>query len=39
MKVAAVLRDFDNEINERRINTYNKTGESEHARWLRALAL
>jgi beta-galactosidase len=39
MKFAAVLRDFDNEINERRINTYNKGGEAEHARWIRAIAL
>jgi beta-galactosidase len=39
VRVAGVLRDFDNEINERRINTYNKTGEAEHARWARGLAL
>jgi beta-galactosidase len=39
MKVAAVLRDFDNETNERRIDTSTKTGEAEHARWIRALAL
>jgi beta-galactosidase len=39
MNIAAILRDYDNEINERRINTYNKSGEAEHARWLRAFAL
>jgi beta-galactosidase len=39
MKIAAVLRDFDNENNERRVNTYNKSGEAEHARWMRALSL
>jgi beta-galactosidase len=38
VKVAAVLRDFDNEINERRINTYTKTGAGEHARWIGALS-
>jgi beta-galactosidase len=37
-KIAAVLRDFDNEINERRINTYTKTGAGEHARWIGALS-
>jgi len=37
-KIAAVFRDFDNEINERRINTYAKSGEAEHARWLGSLA-
>jgi beta-galactosidase len=36
-KVAAIFRDFDNEINERRINTYTKTGEGEFAAWLRGL--
>jgi beta-galactosidase len=30
----AVLRDFDNETNERRVNTYNKDGEGEHWRWI-----
>ncbi len=38
LKIAAVFRDFDNEINERRINTYNKTGAGEYARWIAALA-
>jgi beta-galactosidase len=37
-KFAAVLRDFDNGINESRINTYAKSGEAEHARWLRSLS-
>jgi beta-galactosidase len=39
MKIAAILRDFDNETNERRINTYARSGEAEFARWLRGLAL
>jgi beta-galactosidase len=39
VKVAAILRDFDNETNERRINTYTKSGEAEFARWLKGLAL
>ncbi|MDP9175579.1 MAG: beta-galactosidase [Planctomycetota bacterium] len=34
IKAAAVLRDFDNEANERRINTYIKEGAGEHARWM-----
>jgi beta-galactosidase len=38
VKIAAVLRDFDNEINERRINTYTKGGAGEHVRWLSALS-
>ncbi|HEY1921133.1 MAG TPA: beta-galactosidase, partial [Tepidisphaeraceae bacterium] len=37
-KIVGVLRDFDNEINERRINTYVKSGAGEHARWLSALS-
>jgi beta-galactosidase len=37
-KCAAVLRDFDNEINERRINTYAKSGAWESGRWLAELA-
>jgi beta-galactosidase len=37
LKLAAVLRDFDNEVNERRINTYTKPANGEHARWLAAL--
>ena len=39
VKFAAILRDFDGEINERRINTYAKSGEAEHTRWLRGLGL
>jgi beta-galactosidase len=38
LKFAAVLRDFDNEINERRINTYVKHAAAEHARWLAVFA-
>jgi beta-galactosidase len=38
LKIAAILRDFDNENNERRIDTYTKTGAAEHVRWLNALA-
>ena len=38
LKIAAVLRDFDNEINERRINSYVKPAAAEHARWLAVLA-
>lgn len=37
-KCAAVLRDFDNEINDRRINTYAKAGAWESGRWLAELA-
>jgi beta-galactosidase len=33
-KCIAVLRDFDNETNERRINTYTKHGEGEFWRWI-----
>lgn len=36
--VAAVLRDFDNEANDRRINTYNKDGQWEAHRWAAELA-
>lgn len=32
-KNVAVLRDFDNETNDRRINTYNKSGHREFAHW------
>jgi len=39
LKVAAILRDFDNENNERRIDTYTKTGAAEQVRWLNALAI
>jgi beta-galactosidase len=38
IKFAAVLRDFDNEINERRIDTFTKSGQYEHARWMQVLA-
>ena len=34
----AVLRDFDNEINERRVNTYAKSGAWEAGRWLAEMA-
>jgi beta-galactosidase len=37
-KCAGVLRDFDNETNERRINTYTKQGAAEHARWCAGFA-
>jgi beta-galactosidase len=37
LKIAAVLRDFDNEINEHRIDTYTKPGAGEHARWMASL--
>src|SRR5699024_6929944 len=37
-RFAAVLRDYDNETNERRINTYAKTGAWENGRWLAELA-
>jgi beta-galactosidase len=33
-----VIRDFDSETNERRINTYTKGGQHEHAYWTGALA-
>lgn len=39
LKCAAVLRDFDNEINERRINTYAKEGNHESSRWLAGLCV
>ncbi len=35
-KAIAVLRDFDNETNERRINTYVKEGAGEFWRWINA---
>jgi beta-galactosidase len=38
MKWAAVLRDYDNEINERRIDTFTKSGQGEHARWMRVMS-
>jgi beta-galactosidase len=38
MKITAVFRDFDNEINERKINTYTKTGEGENSGWVRGLS-
>lgn len=34
VKAVAVLRDFDNETNDRRINTYTKEGSWESARWI-----
>ena len=37
MKGAAVLRDFDTEINENRINTYIGEGRSEYKRWIAEL--
>jgi beta-galactosidase len=37
VKFAAVLRDFDNEVNEKRINTYIKAGAEEQGRWIRSL--
>lgn len=37
-RFAAVLRDFDNDINDRRINTYNKAGNWENVAWLAELA-
>lgn len=37
VQCAAVLRDFDNETNERRINTYTKEGNHESSRWLAEL--
>lgn len=33
-----VLRDFDNEANDRRINTYNKSGQWEQHRWMQVLS-
>ena len=36
LKQVAILRDFDNETNDRRINTYNKTGQWEIGRWMAA---
>jgi len=38
MKMAAVFRDFDNETNERKINTYTKGGEGEYSRWMQGLS-
>lgn len=37
VKTAAVLRDFENEANERRINTYTREGDHEYSRWLAEL--
>jgi beta-galactosidase len=37
-KVGAILRDFDNDANERRINTYAKDGAGEASRWLGAFS-
>lgn len=36
VKFAGVLREYDNEINEHKINTYVKVGQSEHARWMQS---
>jgi beta-galactosidase len=36
-KVAAVLRDFDIDVNEKRINTYPHDGRWAHGRWAAAL--
>lgn len=36
-KSVGILRDFDNETNDTRINTYIKSGADEHARWYNAL--
>ncbi|MCC6239809.1 MAG: beta-galactosidase [Phycisphaerales bacterium] len=36
--VAAVLREFDNETDERRINTYVAEGQFEYSRWLAELS-
>ena len=33
LKSVAILRDFANETNDRRINTYIKSGAGEHSRW------
>jgi beta-galactosidase len=38
LKSVAILRDFDNETNDRRINTYIKSGAGEHSRWYDAVA-
>ncbi|MFT3788772.1 MAG: beta-galactosidase [Tepidisphaeraceae bacterium] len=37
VKVAAVLRDFDNEVAESRVSTYTGAGRWEHGRWLAEL--
>jgi beta-galactosidase len=37
-QVVAVMRDFDNEANDRRINTYSKEGHWEGHRWLAEFA-
>ena len=37
-RVVAVMRDFDNEANDRRINTYSKEGHWEAHRWLAEFA-
>jgi beta-galactosidase len=37
VRSVAVVRDFDNEINEKRINTYTADGRGEHTRWTTAL--
>lgn len=37
VKVAAVLRDFDLDVNEKRINTYTHEGRWSHSRWAASL--
>ena len=34
----AVMRDFDNEVNENRVNTYNKSGAWEQGTWIAELS-
>lgn len=36
-KVVAILRDYDNEINDRRINTYTAEGDWDAGHWMTAL--
>jgi beta-galactosidase len=38
VKTVAILRDFDNEVNDSRINTYIKSGAGEFARWYSAVS-
>ncbi len=37
-RAVAVLRDFDNETNDRRINTYNRSGAWEQNRWIAGMS-
>lgn len=39
VKCVAVMRDFENDANERRINTYTKGGNGEAWRWMSELAM